>query len=101
MIDYDFDKIFSRPFQALAKKNDVLIAISTSGNSKNIIEVLKEAKKRKFYTRPANMRQRRLSALHREAKKEEFIQQTESLIEALVKRINRENTDLYVLVDKL
>ena len=44
--DYDFDKIFSRPFQALVKKNDVLIAISTSGNSKNIIEVLKEAKKK-------------------------------------------------------
>ncbi|WP_440691063.1 D-sedoheptulose-7-phosphate isomerase [Candidatus Pelagibacter sp. HIMB1782] len=46
--DYDFDKIFSRPFQALVKKNDVLIAISTSGNSKNIIEVLKEAKKKKI-----------------------------------------------------
>ena len=32
------------------KKNDVLICISTSGNSKNIINVLKEAKKKKIYS---------------------------------------------------
>ena len=44
--DYSFDKIFSRPFSALAEKKDILFAISTSGNSKNILEVLKEAKKR-------------------------------------------------------
>ena len=46
--DYSFDDIFLRPFQALAKKNDILICISTSGNSKNILKVLKEAKKIKF-----------------------------------------------------
>lgn len=46
--DYNFNKIFSRPFQALAEKNDVLITISTSGNSSNIIEVLKSAKKKKI-----------------------------------------------------
>ena len=46
--DYDFKYLFSRNLRALAKKNDVLIAISTSGNSKNIIEVLKEAKKLKI-----------------------------------------------------
>ena len=45
--DYSFDDIFLRPFQALAKKNDVLVCISTSGNSKNILKVLKEAKKKK------------------------------------------------------
>ncbi len=33
--------------------------------------VLKESKKRRFYERPANKRKRRLSALHREVKKEE------------------------------
>lgn len=44
--DYDFNKIFSRPFQALATKKDILFVISTSGNSKNIIEVLKVAKKK-------------------------------------------------------
>jgi D-sedoheptulose 7-phosphate isomerase len=48
--DYSFEDIFLRPFQALAKKNDVLICISTSGNSKNILKVLKEAKKKKIYS---------------------------------------------------
>ena len=48
--DYSFDDIFLRPFQALAKKNDVLVCISTSGNSKNILKVLKEAKKKKIYS---------------------------------------------------
>jgi D-sedoheptulose 7-phosphate isomerase len=48
--DYDFDDIFLRPFQALANKNDLLICLSTSGNSKNIIKVLKEAKKKKIST---------------------------------------------------
>ena len=48
--DYSFDNIFLRPFQALARKNDILVCISTSGNSKNILKVLKEAKKRKIYS---------------------------------------------------
>jgi len=48
--DYSFDDIFLRPFQALASKDDVLFCISTSGNSKNILKVLKEAKKRKIYS---------------------------------------------------
>jgi len=48
--DYLFDDIFLRPFQALANKNDILICLSTSGNSKNIIKVLIEAKKRKILT---------------------------------------------------
>jgi D-sedoheptulose 7-phosphate isomerase len=48
--DYSFDDIFLRPFQALAKKEDVLICISTSGNSKNILKVLKESKKKKIFS---------------------------------------------------
>ena len=48
--DYSFDDIFLRSFQALSNKNDVLICISTSGNSKNIIKVLKEAKRNKIYS---------------------------------------------------
>jgi len=48
--DYSFDDIFLRPFKALAKNNDILICISTSGNSKNILKVLKEAKKKKIYS---------------------------------------------------
>ena len=48
--DYSFDDIFARPFEAIAKKNDVLIGISTSGNSKNIYKVLKKAKEKKIKT---------------------------------------------------
>jgi D-sedoheptulose 7-phosphate isomerase len=48
--DYSFDDIFLRTFQALASKDDILFCISTSGNSKNILKVLKEAKKRKIYS---------------------------------------------------
>ena len=43
--DFSSDFIFSRPFQALAKNGDVLICISTSGNSKNILHVLDTSKK--------------------------------------------------------
>ena len=48
--DYSFDDIFCRPFDALARKNDVLFIISTSGNSKNILKVLQSAKKKKIKT---------------------------------------------------
>ena len=48
--DYNFSDIFVRPFQALAKKNDVLIAITTSGNSLNVMKVLKEARSKKVTT---------------------------------------------------
>ena len=48
--DYSFSDIFLRPFKALARKNDILICISTSGNSQNILKVLKEAKKTKIYS---------------------------------------------------
>ena len=42
--DYSYQAIFSRQVQALAKKEDVLIAISTSGRSINVIEAVKVAK---------------------------------------------------------
>ena len=48
--DYDFDQIFSRPLKALANKKDILIIISTSGNSKNIINALKVAKNKNIFT---------------------------------------------------
>ena len=38
--DYKFEDIFSRPFEALSNKNDLLLVISTSGNSLNIINLL-------------------------------------------------------------
>ncbi len=42
--DYCFDKIFSRQVEAKGNKGDILLAISTSGSSKNIIETVKAAK---------------------------------------------------------
>ena len=44
--DYSNDYIFARQIQAYGKPNDIFIAISTSGNSKNIILAIEEAKKR-------------------------------------------------------
>ena len=41
--DFGFDHIFSRQIEAIGKKGDLLIAISTSGNSKNIINAIKSA----------------------------------------------------------
>ncbi len=46
--DYSFEEIFSRSLNALGSKNDVLIAITTSGNSQNILNVLKAAKRKKI-----------------------------------------------------
>ena len=42
--DYGFDEIFSRQVKGLGKTGDVLIAISTSGNSPNVIAAASEAK---------------------------------------------------------
>jgi phosphoheptose isomerase len=42
--DYAFEDIFSRQVRGFGKSGDVLIAISTSGRSKNIIRALEEAK---------------------------------------------------------
>lgn len=48
--DFSFDSIFSRQIEALAVKNDLVIGISTSGNSRNVIEGIKAAKKIKCRT---------------------------------------------------
>lgn len=42
--DYGYEFVFSRLLRAKAKKGDVLIGMSTSGNSKNIVEAFKAAK---------------------------------------------------------
>ena len=41
--DYDFDTVYERGLEAFGKQGDVLIAISTSGNSPNILKVIKKA----------------------------------------------------------
>jgi D-sedoheptulose 7-phosphate isomerase len=42
--DYGFDHIFERQLRGLARKGDALIGLSTSGNSKNVINAVKAAK---------------------------------------------------------
>ena len=44
--DYGFDYIFSRYVEAVGKAGDVLLAISTSGNSRNVLNAAKEARKK-------------------------------------------------------
>ncbi len=48
--DYSFDNIFERQVEALGKEGDVLIGISTSGNSENVIRAVKKAKELNIYT---------------------------------------------------
>jgi len=48
--DYSYSTIFKRQLQALGNSEDLLIAISTSGNSENIINALKEAKNKKLFS---------------------------------------------------
>jgi D-sedoheptulose 7-phosphate isomerase len=43
--DYGFEQIFARQIQALARPGDVVVAISTSGNSPNVLEGVKAARK--------------------------------------------------------
>ncbi len=42
--DYSFDEVFARQVAGLARAGDVLIGISTSGNSRNVIRAVEEAK---------------------------------------------------------
>lgn len=42
--DYNFEKIFSRQVEAFAQKGDLLIAISTSGNSQNVLSAVMKAR---------------------------------------------------------
>jgi len=44
--DFGYEVVFKRQIEALAAKGDIAIGISTSGNSKNVILALQEAKKR-------------------------------------------------------
>lgn len=48
--DYDFSYVFSRQIEALCQKDDVVIGISTSGNSANVLQAIHAAKKIGAYT---------------------------------------------------
>src|ERR1700761_7401385 len=43
--DYGFDKVFSRQIEALGRRGDVAIGISTSGNSANVLHAMSTSKK--------------------------------------------------------
>ncbi len=47
--DYDYTQTFSRQVEAFGKKGDVLLGISTSGNSANVTEAMKMAKGKGLY----------------------------------------------------
>jgi D-sedoheptulose 7-phosphate isomerase len=48
--DYDFSEIFARQMKVFAQEGDVAIAISTSGNSPNVLRAVDVAKKKKLKT---------------------------------------------------
>jgi D-sedoheptulose 7-phosphate isomerase len=48
--DYSFDKIFARQLETLGNAGDVFIGISTSGNSRNLVEAIKICRKEKIVT---------------------------------------------------
>jgi len=48
--DYGYEYSFSKQVEALAKKGDIVFAISTSGNAKNVLEAVLKAKRMKVKT---------------------------------------------------
>lgn len=48
--DYDFSEVFARQVAAFGKKGDVLIALTTSGKSRNILAAIEEARRRGITT---------------------------------------------------
>jgi len=48
--DFSFDEVYARLIQGIGKQGDILIGMSTSGNSKNVINALEEAKKKNIIT---------------------------------------------------
>ena len=48
--DYGYDKVFSRQLEGMGQKGDIFIGISTSGNSKNIINAFSSAKEKGITT---------------------------------------------------
>jgi len=48
--DLSFDDVYARLIQGIGKQGDILIGMSTSGNSKNVIKALEEAKKKNIIT---------------------------------------------------
>ncbi len=50
--DYSYDEIFSKQIKALGQEGDILLAISTSGNSANVCQAIEAAHKKKCTSSP-------------------------------------------------
>lgn len=48
--DYDYSEVFARQLKSLAVEGDIVIAITTSGNSSNILKAMETARKKKLKT---------------------------------------------------
>ena len=48
--DYGFEHVFARQVEALGGKGDILVALSTSGSSANVLSALESARERKLFT---------------------------------------------------
>jgi D-sedoheptulose 7-phosphate isomerase len=48
--DYEYSEVFARQLKALAAEGDIVIAITTSGNSGNVLKAMEAAKKKKLKT---------------------------------------------------
>lgn len=48
--DYGYESVFSRPLEFLGQENDLLVAVSSSGNSQNIINAIKTANEKNMET---------------------------------------------------
>jgi D-sedoheptulose 7-phosphate isomerase len=48
--DYGFEQVFARQVQALVRRNDLVVGISTSGNSPNVLQAVAAAKAKEAYT---------------------------------------------------
>ena len=48
--DYSYDEVYARLLRAIGQKGDILIGMSTSGNSQNIVKALEEARGRGMYS---------------------------------------------------
>lgn len=48
--DYGFNRVFARQLESIGQADDVLLVISTSGNSENLIETVSQAKKQNIKT---------------------------------------------------
>ena len=88
--DYGYETVFSRQVEALVNEKDVVIGISTSGNSPNVIEAIKTAKMKGAKT-PRNIRIR-LSVLY-QARVAAVIQKKtleQWLDEAIIEKVDKE-----------